>query len=223
MENNNNWWDSFGMELKETGNKSLISIFDKIDSAKSKKDLEVISELISKNKELKMKNNEKLRDNFDKKIRVIEKGIERALSDNFGAVIKYQRNQKDLTLAKLADMTGMSPSYINRLEKGERKAPGYSIVKSLSEALSIPLSEMLEIAGIENENTSGHNSISKLILSNNVSYTDGGDIVKKDEKEALIEILEFVINTKWDTNKHLETMKLLTLIDKYKELQIDKN
>lgn len=69
---------------------------------------------------------------------------------NIGKAIKLCRKQKNWTLAKLADETSLSISYISLLEQGKRD-PNLSKLKEISKALQVPLSILLFLAGDKNE------------------------------------------------------------------------
>ena len=55
----------------------------------------------------------------------------------FSEKIKKRRKEMGLTLKELGDMTGLSPSYISKIENGERKAPSWEVVVKIEEALQL--------------------------------------------------------------------------------------
>jgi len=64
-----------------------------------------------------------------------------------GEWIKQRRKAKDLSLAKLAEKAGCSPTAIFRLERGERKALNLEIIRRIVEALEEPLGLFLQETG----------------------------------------------------------------------------
>ena len=44
------------------------------------------------------------------------------MNENFGSMIRYLREKQGYSLKDLEDITGISPSYINRLERGPEHA-----------------------------------------------------------------------------------------------------
>lgn len=57
--------------------------------------------------------------------------------EHFSEKIKKRRKEMGLTLKELGDMTGLSPSYISKIENGERKAPSWEVVVKMEEALQL--------------------------------------------------------------------------------------
>ncbi len=57
--------------------------------------------------------------------------------EHFSEKIKKRRKEMGLTLKELGDMTGLSPSYISKIENGERKAPSWEVVVKIEEALQL--------------------------------------------------------------------------------------
>ena len=62
--------------------------------------------------------------------------------NNIGNTIKLCRKQKNWTLAKLAEESNLSTSYISLLESGDRD-PNLSKLVSISESLEIPMSLLM--------------------------------------------------------------------------------
>jgi len=65
------------------------------------------------------------------------------VSDNFGIMLKHYRKLKNLSLKQLEEISGVSASYVNRLERGERKSPSITKILQLAEALEIPNSVLV--------------------------------------------------------------------------------
>lgn len=62
--------------------------------------------------------------------------------ENFGSELKHQRKLKNLSIQKLSDLSGVSKSYLDYLERGKR-LPSVFIIKSLVNALEISYHSLL--------------------------------------------------------------------------------
>lgn len=141
----------------------------------------------------------------------------RAVSNNFGSTLRYWREKRGYSLQQLYEKTGVSTGYLSRLEKGERKAPSVPIASKISKALGIPLSLLLDISTTE---TSVQEApmISELILYNDCKI-DEHNLISKDAKEALVQIIEFIIEMSWDEDSKIKQLfDLSELIDDFKQV-----
>lgn len=67
-----------------------------------------------------------------------------------GKFIREQRKSKKLTLKQLAQLIGLSYTYLSQIELGDRNASP-EILKKLSVALNVPYNELLNLAGYLNK------------------------------------------------------------------------
>lgn len=67
----------------------------------------------------------------------------------FGAIIKRERKNKEMSLSKLSEESTIEASYINRLEKGNRDNPGFKTVVSIVNALNLDQEEVLNSFGFD--------------------------------------------------------------------------
>jgi len=65
---------------------------------------------------------------------------------NLGKIVKKQRLAVALTLQDVTDQTGVSPSHLARIEKGERY-PSATIVRKIAGPLGFEEKELLTLAG----------------------------------------------------------------------------
>lgn len=63
---------------------------------------------------------------------------------NLGTRIKEIREQKHISIYELASKSGLSDSYLGRLESGQRKDPSISTVIKIADALNISIEEIIE-------------------------------------------------------------------------------
>jgi transcriptional regulator with XRE-family HTH domain/rubrerythrin len=154
-----------------------------------------------------------LRSLFERKAKLLRNRIERSISENFGSLIKHLREIKGYSLKEMQTLTGISSSYINRIEKGERKAPSYRIIEKLAEALDQDVSELLNVANAQDQGDE-FQSVEELLIATN--FLIGGKRATKEVKERLVELLSKINNSTWGDNKHIEAMEIMEAIDRYK-------
>jgi transcriptional regulator with XRE-family HTH domain len=65
---------------------------------------------------------------------------------SLGAIIKQQRVMVPLTLQELAATTGISPSHLGRIERGER-FPSAHVLRKIAEPLGFDENELFTLAG----------------------------------------------------------------------------
>ena len=69
------------------------------------------------------------------------------LPDTFGSYIRKLRIKNDIGQRELAKKIGISPSYLNDLEKNKRTAPKTELIKKLSAILKADLDLLYDLAG----------------------------------------------------------------------------
>ena len=122
-----------------------------------------------------------------KKNKSISNRLERNSSVRFAGWLKEKRKEKKMTLKELADLSGTSASYIQRLENGKRKVPSLAIVQSISEGLGVPYSEIL---GILNQGKEPIQDIKDVLNMKEFKVKDVE--VGEAYKKLLIELIELV-------------------------------
>ena len=63
------------------------------------------------------------------------------MSDDFAALLRRYRDRAGLSCNELARAVGVDPSYISRLERGEREPPRRRVIERLAEAFKLPLED----------------------------------------------------------------------------------
>lgn len=84
---------------------------------------------------------------------------------NFGAILRQQRVTVPLTLQELSAMSGVSPSHLGRIERGER-FPSASILRKLAKPLGFEEDELFTLAGYLSPQASG-------VAENRIEYMGG--------------------------------------------------
>lgn len=233
------WYEELRLGLQELGIDNVLFIMSKIDEAEMDASQEKVDEINLLIKGLTLTDEETLSvfekfskgvvsfkgstdspkylaNKLERKSRLLQNRIQRAIPDGFGSYIAHLREEKDYSLKDVERITGISQSYVNRIEKGQRKAPSYPIIEKLANAYDVQISELLKIAGIgaDEVNVQG---FAQLIYSNN--FTINGKMTSTKRKELIVELIESMDEAKWeDSTMHLDTINLIQIISKFKNI-----
>ncbi|WP_035668105.1 helix-turn-helix domain-containing protein, partial [Halalkalibacter akibai] len=148
------------------------------------------------------------------------------MSNTFGELVKRERKQKEISLAKLSQLMNdeINPSYINRLEKGEKENPGFRIVLGLCKALNLNMKEVYRSFGFESlasDESEQNNefSIEDLFRLHNIVaptanvHEDLGhgqlNYIDHSEKETLISVISTIINYASEEEVNVDTLALI--------------
>lgn len=103
----------------------------------------------------------------------------------FGDFLKQQRKEKKMTTSELAELSGLSQSYISNVENGRRSKPKAETIKKFSKGLGLSYVWLLEVAGLTDTKMSGEeffllpeeitllDAKKYLRISNDKNYHDG--------------------------------------------------
>lgn len=208
-----NWWDKFYIR-KYKG--ELNSVFKAIEEADVKETEKSLKEAMKSIEELDKDKYKYDIITFERRARILEKRLERTVSNNFGTILRSLRNKRRLSLAQAANLAGISASYINRMELGERTAPSYPIIEKLAEALDVDVTTLLLAAGAS-EGAKETKSMRGLIFSNDVYLTKDKKSLSTEKKQRLVEIIDYIAEMDWTTEKHVEALELMKLVTNFKE------
>jgi transcriptional regulator with XRE-family HTH domain len=137
------------------------------------------------------------------------------VSENFGLMIKHYRKIKNYSLKQLEELSGVSASYVNRLERGERKSPSITKILQLAEALGIPNS-MLVATIIKEPQASENVTLSDLFIKH--EYLLNGEELNRKARECLLRITEYIARCDWSPNSKVRELYVLSeLIDEFKQ------
>ena len=124
-------------------------------------------------------------------------------SFNLSRILKQRRVMLSLTLKDLAALSGISPSYLGRIEKGNR-FPSAAILKKMAEPLNFTESELFLLAGylsFPSENTNGnHPGNSTGHIDPQISMLLGNEPM--EVQHAIIGILNILKSITLSTNTH---------------------
>lgn len=135
-------------------------------------------------------------------------GKNRRINPNVGTLIRYARERKNYSLKDLENKTGVSASYIMRVEKGERTCPSIPIIKALTGELGLDMAEILELSG--EKSNSDVKSLSTLLLTSD--FKIGDTIAEPDTKEILVELIEKIQDSEWSNESKLHDSYTITQI-----------
>ncbi|EPZ44472.1 helix-turn-helix domain-containing protein [Alicyclobacillus acidoterrestris] len=134
----------------------------------------------------------------------------REIPDSVGARIRYLRKQLNLSLKDLERMTGVSPSYINRLEKNHRKAPSVPIIYKLAPALGVAPQELMEMT----EEEQREKDVIELVLTHHYTICNGIQATQP-MKDSLAELLQTVMSSDLDGKNKVRDS--IVIIEKVRE------
>lgn len=207
-----NWWEIYKAKQKDKKVLDVIAMLDDIDGKETEENIKNISIQI---RELDGKIDANIVSKLRRKLKIYENRIERNLNESFGSLVKHLRQKAGYTLQEVQDISGISASYIHRIEKGERKAPSFKIIEKLADALQTDRATLLALANLEvDENIV---SIDELLYANN--FTIDGQVANKKQKTILVKMLTKIVTCEWSpATKHLDSGEILMLIEELKTL-----
>lgn len=139
----------------------------------------------------------------------------------FADFIKKKRKEKHLTTSKLAELSGLSQSYISNLENGNRKTPKIETINKLAKGLGVPNGTLMMAAGLIEDpfDTTSNKEIivSEVKLPAITRYKNNGGILTKATKPN--DLFDLFSLLHMDMNLYYKD-QLLTENDKEKILTI---
>lgn len=114
----------------------------------------------------------------------------RAIDRSIGRRLRQYRETKGYSLKTLESKTSISAAYINRIERGERRAPSLPILERLCEALDVSLFDLTQLPTTTDE----QKTLFDLLILHD--YTIGDNIPATPEiKEAIFSLVQAVIES----------------------------
>lgn len=92
--------------------------------------------------------------------------------ENLGPFIKRLREQRGVSLAEMGDETGLSGSYINRLENKSRLNPSLESISRIVKFFNIPFSTIEEFCDCGNVNETKVKKFNYILLSERYSFAN---------------------------------------------------
>lgn len=125
-------------------------------------------------------------------------------STSFGLVVRRLREKKGLTLRQFAKETGISASYLARLENGERTSPSLKVAVLLAKHLDMSLESFIDI--VETDFAYDEPAVTKLeeLLLYYCNVTLNNKVLDLDFKKRLLDLVDIIVSST-DTSE-LETV-----------------
>lgn len=122
---------------------------------------------------------------------------------NLSRILKQRRVMLSFTLKDLAALSGISPSYLGRIEKGNR-FPSAAILKKMAEPLGFTESELFSLAGylsFPSDNANGKKSGNFVVqIDPQISMLLSNEPI--EVQHAIIGILNILKSITLSTNTH---------------------
>ena len=67
--------------------------------------------------------------------------------ERFGALVRREREAKEIGLREMAKMIGVSPTYLSKVERDEFRPPAEDKVKTIAKIIECDADELLALAG----------------------------------------------------------------------------
>lgn len=233
------WYEKLKEGIQELDIQSVIAVMDKIDKAETSTTHEEVDEIEKLVNEITLTDEEEvkvferfsegvvsfkgssdstdfIKKKLERKVKLLRNRLNRKIPVGFAQYISRLRKEKHFSLKEVEALTGISQSYINRMEKGERKAPSYPILEKLAKAYGVGISELLKVAGIGVDQTNVQ-GFAQLIYSNNFSVN--GKLTSAKQKEVIVELIHAMDAMKWDDeSKHIDTINMINIINQFKAI-----
>lgn len=198
--NDLSWYGIFTIQVRISEIRKDIEIIDFIELHDLNNDWteDLIEELKDKIYECSGKN---IAIKLERKMKGLKRKIDRNISDNFGSILKELRNSMGLSLKELESLCGVSASYINRLEKSERKAPSIPIANDIAKVFGEEGQRLLNCINITDNEIK---SFSDLIYRSNFSISNFKATV--DDKEFIVKLITKIFSNNNLTKEQMDNI-----------------
>lgn len=140
----------------------------------------------------------------------------RGINQNFGKMLKYLRTKQGLSLRQIKEITGVSESYVNRLENGSRLCPSYYVIEKLAFALSVEPADLLEVSSTK---TNGSVIPLEQLLFSCEFTLDGVKTVSSEVIEHLLNLIDVINDVEWKRDTFIADIYEITeAVDELKQV-----
>lgn len=109
------------------------------------------------------------------------------MNEDFSSYLKNLRKKSGLTLKEVADITGISGSYTNKIEKNVRLEPSIQVLHKYAKVYNEPLRNMLINDGIDDSILDMEGSFEDLVMYNRIKE-DNRELCD-EEKQLIIDLV----------------------------------
>jgi transcriptional regulator with XRE-family HTH domain len=135
----------------------------------------------------------------------------REMPRTFGQKLKYYRQLRGYSCKDLARLADIDAGYVNKMEKGVRRAPSYPILRNLAEALQVSVTDLIDIELPEKEPV---RSIQEVLVS--TEYLINGKLPSMEIRENLLAVIQTILDCEWTQNtKHTDTVKIMDKVNQF--------
>ena len=124
-------------------------------------------------------------------------GKGRKINEGFGAYISSIREGLGLTLKNVENLTGISASYINRIERNERACVSTPVLEGLAKCYGRPAREFIEVALNEVQENNKAPIFEAIIYGNDFEIADR--VATKETKDAIIALVRNIIAVQYES------------------------
>ncbi len=118
------------------------------------------------------------------------------MNNELAIIIKENRTKKGYSQKQLADLVGVSKSYINKIEHSSTKQPSIQILNRLSVALEIDFVDLIESANYEIEDILINEDLFKDFINRYESTHLNSDIELKYTNNGTVDINKVIADYK---------------------------
>lgn len=142
--------------------------------------------------------------------------MSRAVNNSFGSYLRDLRNSKNLSLKDLQELSGISASYLNRLENCGRRSPSFGILEKLAGCLGVETLQLCQVA-MNNKDGDFDEQLFETVIYNN-NFVIGDLEADTSLKECIVSLIKCVIAVEWSVaTKYQELSQILSEVDKFKK------
>lgn len=193
--------DSNEDELK----KSIIALVDLVGKLKSK--TIIVEDGSSVN----------LKSNFERMLIHLQKRTDKKWEEEVLSYLNAVRKKKNINQTQFSKMTGISHSYINRINSGKRVSISLNMFSMMCDALDLRMSEVL--SGVEDTNLEGLETAETPSLEDVIfksSFEIDGELVSSKQKKAIINLITQIYRMRlyWEENM-LNINKVIEIAKEY--------
>lgn len=130
--------------------------------------------------------------------------------EEFGEKLRSLRKEKELTIRKLGELSGVAHSYLSQVETGKRGIPKIETLEKIANGLDIPSIDLLVLAGYLPNEKAGYNDVKEkeveirslpetlfddldYLLSSDLEIFFKGKLLSKLQKTKLKRLIEIVL------------------------------
>ena len=155
-----------------------------------------------------------IQNEFEKRLRFLEKKITLSSENQFAPWLKQMREAHGLSYRQLEQLSGVSSTYLHRLEMGARKSPSIPIAKKIAQAFGVSFDAVAKFVDSETiaEGLTTEAELDLLKLLEVKPLMIGKHSLTKKKRQSLAQLLELVMDKTFNPQHLPDTMEALELI-----------